>query len=459
MASPSLLDSAALNQFASSISAHMQRYGYQKFDTPIIQPSDIFLTRAGDQIADTLFTFNQNGRQYALRPEFTASATWMYTEQLQAVASTIPAPIARWQFGGWIFADELSHKAAQQYSIGAELYGFPGAVADAEIIHLASSGLTAYGLPRHRIKIGNVRLMRVLLGGFDLDPRLQRFLLNHVADIANPERGKDYVLSLLDQLMIMASVDETTDDGEMHEGQTQRMYALLLNATQRGTTMGGRTQQDIVRRLMQKQRRAADHAQVVAALDFLEQWSAINAAPDAAFALMETFTREDEAAKYLLEKWQDMIEALTLFGTSHAEVVIRPALSRNWDYYSGMVFELHSSNGIHLGGGGRYDELAQLFGAPRPVSAVGFAYYADAVLQAATNPPQQEKRPFYIVITQDNRDHAIRWSQALQQLGIATALLPAETPGAAEIVGNALRYNGQLYQIADIDALREQLVR
>ncbi len=47
-----------------------------------------------------------------------------------------------------------------------------------------------------------------------------------------------------------------------------------------------------------------------------------------------------------------------------------------FDYYTGMVFEVHApGSGLALGGGGRYDSLLERFGCPRP--AVGFSFSLD----------------------------------------------------------------------------------
>jgi histidyl-tRNA synthetase len=56
-------------------------------------------------------------------------------------------------------------------------------------------------------------------------------------------------------------------------------------------------------------------------------------------------------------------------------VVFDPALTRGFDYYTGMVFEIYDTNPANpraLFGGGRYDGLVALFGGD-PIPAVGFA--------------------------------------------------------------------------------------
>ncbi len=43
-------------------------YGYEKIETPIIQPADLFLTKAGDQIIHRLFTFERHGAPACAAP-------------------------------------------------------------------------------------------------------------------------------------------------------------------------------------------------------------------------------------------------------------------------------------------------------------------------------------------------------------------------------------------------------
>jgi ATP phosphoribosyltransferase regulatory subunit len=56
---------------------------------------------------------------------------------------------------------------------------------------------------------------------------------------------------------------------------------------------------------------------------------------------------------------------------------------RSMEYYTGFVFELRDATGTtELAGGGRYDNLLELLGAPRPVTAVGCALHTERLLVA-----------------------------------------------------------------------------
>lgn len=66
------------------------------------------------------------------------------------------------------------------------------------------------------------------------------------------------------------------------------------------------------------------------------------------------------------------VEALKVRGIENA--VFDPTLTRGFDYYTGMVFEVFDTNPANprsLFGGGRYDGLVALFGG-EPIAAVGF---------------------------------------------------------------------------------------
>ncbi len=413
-----------VNLLASRLDQFMVRYGYEKIETPIIQPAELFLTKAGDQIIHRLFTFERLGRQLALRPEFTALAAHLYATQF----ATDSLPVVRWQFGGPVFEDTAGEY--QRFSIGAELIGLGGAAAEAEIIALASNGAADHGLERWSLVIGHAQLMRLLLERFRLDNRTERFLLHQLP--ALKQSGKAYILDQLDKLLLGKGAQEEISIENVSELSTQQMLDVLLDATQHGATMGGRTRHDIVRRLLQKRQRASERAQAVAALDFLEAWSAISASPDAAFELIESMIAPDDSeARRVLNEWRSVIILLDAYGIPASRIQIQPALARNWDYYTGIVFELWSNDGHHIGGGGRYDELAQLVGGQRNVPAVGFAYYVDQLLASLPDMQPEASISITICASKDSFPIAIQWAQRLRSRE-RTVVLREENMESAE---------------------------
>ena len=417
-------ESQRASRLMSALHDILALYGYHVLETPIIEAADLFLTKAGDQLINKLFTFERHGRQLALRPEFTASAAHHYAQQTAD-------SVARWQFGGLVFEDAPDdiQQNYQRLSIGAELMGMPGAAADAEILSLAVQGIASQGVTNWRLMIGHVGLMRLLLNHFQLDNRTQRFLLNHLPSLKT--EGKAQVLHQLDHALLGIHSDPGVTIGSDADNvtvlNTQQMLNVLLEATERGMTMGGRTRHDITRRLLQKRQRTADRQQIVAALDFLENWGEIGGSVNETFDAVERFiAADDKNTQDVLAEWRRTIEILEACEIPLDRVTIQPDLARSWDYYTGMVFELRTEGVIHLGGGGRYDELVSLIGGKQRVPAVGFAYYVDQLLAALPASDNGDLLTISIPIDEANEKSASQWAHHLRIHHVVAQLLPRD---------------------------------
>jgi histidyl-tRNA synthetase len=82
-----------------------------------------------------------------------------------------------------------------------------------------------------------------------------------------------------------------------------------------------------------------------------------------------------------MESASQINEVLELLEGTGMEKFVRVDLNlaRGLEYYTGMVFELVSGKGPSIGGGGRYDRLAGLYGAGE-VPAAGFSFGIDRIL-------------------------------------------------------------------------------
>jgi histidyl-tRNA synthetase len=413
-----------INRLVSRLRQHMSRFGYESVDLPIIEDANLFLIKAGDQVIKQLFTFERQGKHLALRPEFTAAAAYHY------VTSDTAGSAARWQFSGPVFVDDPNDFSGnpQRLSIGAELIGMKGAAAEAEIIAMAVQGLTMHDVTDWHLTIGHAGLIRQNLARFGLDARTQRFLLHQFTS------SKSDVLKQFDNLF------------------TSTVEALPLSVASGETqAMGGRTREEIIQRLNQKRRRTAEREQVVAALESLEQWNLIQGKPDIALpALKPIIAKEDRLSAAILKEWCAVMDLLAAYDVPQAHITIQPALARNWEYYTGIVFELQA-NGFHVGGGGRYDELARVIGGKRDVPAVGFAYYADQLLFALL-PSLDEDQQLAVTLTFDDGSalSAAGWSHLLHQESINVRMLPSDSfPLQGKLLAvesdSTLRFNGKTF--------------
>lgn len=81
-----------------------------------------------------------------------------------------------------------------------------------------------------------------------------------------------------------------------------------------------------------------------------------------------------------LKSLQTLLDAILARGVEREWISRTSTIVRGLAYYTGMVFEVHEAGGKEraIAGGGRYDNLVELFGGP-PTPAVGFAM-GDVVL-------------------------------------------------------------------------------
>lgn len=95
--------------------------------------------------------------------------------------------------------------------------------------------------------------------------------------------------------------------------------------------------------------------------------------PEAFAAASSTITQKDPLTLIDPKPMETLVAALNARDVGN--VVFDAGITRGFDYYTGMVFEVYDTNPANpraLFGGGRYDGLVALFGG-EPIPAVGFA--------------------------------------------------------------------------------------
>jgi histidyl-tRNA synthetase len=242
---------------------------------------------------------------------------------------------------------------------------------------MAVEGVQTIGVTEWRLIMGNVALQWHLLACFGLDRRIIRWLLSHRDELA--QHGKESLLKAIEETFAISS--EAVPSSEETPASTQRMLDVLLDSTQYGTTMGGRTREEIALRMLRKHQRAVARPQIESALDFLLDWMHIEGPFEQVFSKIETWIEaSDLNGQMLLNQWRETVQRLIAADIDATRIVLKPNLARNWEYYTGLVFVLENKQSQAIAGGGRYDELTRLLGGEQSTPAVGFAYYADTLL-------------------------------------------------------------------------------
>ncbi len=145
---------------------------------------------------------------------------------------------------------------------------------------------------------------------------------------------------------------------------------------------------------------------------------------EGALARARAFATAEESRR-ALDALED-VAALARRYDSGVRVEVDLAQIRDFDYYTGVVFEAHAPrSGVPLLGGGRYDALIERFGHGAP--ATGFAIGIDHVLDAQ-EPSSAETPPIVVVFAQDGYANAVRAATRLRDAGLAAVTAAAGDP-------------------------------
>ncbi len=200
------------------------------------------------------------------------------------------------------------------WQAGYELVGSDSPLADAELISMLVDFMIKSGFKSYKLKIGHMGIIRGILSGLN-------------------ETLQDDVASLIDR------------------NRVEEAYNLL------------------------KENKVDENK-----INALRQLSEIKGAPekelfDKARNILKNFS---EATKNL-ENLETIIEYVIGLGVNKKNIFMDLGFARGLAYYTGVIFEIYVPGfDLALGGGGRYDNLIQLFGG-EPTPSSGFAIGLDRV--------------------------------------------------------------------------------
>ena len=125
-------------------------------------------------------------------------------------------------------------------------------------------------------------------------------------------------------------------------------------------------------------------------------------------------------SRQVLRDLEDLSAMLAAYGVGDA-VRVDLSIIRDFEYYTGIVFEGHTSAlGFPLLGGGRYDRLLEGFGAPSP--ATGFAIRVDRVLAASGAGESRWAPDVAVGFGEGDRAEAVRLATMLRERDLSVTV-------------------------------------
>lgn len=172
-------DHARLLGLESSMLRRFSLAGYDRLNTPVLEPVELHERKSGAGIVGKLFELN--GR-LCLRPELTAGIVRAYT-----AAEPMPPLPWRVSHAGPAFRKESPSRAdrlREFRQVGIERLGDSGVFADAEVISLAWSSVEGVGVEGATLRLGHVGLTLEMLGRSGLPPAAQAALVEMLSEAA-----------------------------------------------------------------------------------------------------------------------------------------------------------------------------------------------------------------------------------------------------------------------------------
>ncbi|MBE7940246.1 MULTISPECIES: histidine--tRNA ligase [Ramlibacter] len=153
-------DSARWEWLEDKVRSLMGRFAFRNIRTPIVEPTQLFVRGTGettDIVEKEMYSFEDrlNGEQLTLRPENTPGVVRAAIEH----NLTYDGGKRLW-YTGPMFRHERPQRGRyrQFYQLGAEILGFPGPEADAELMVLAHTLLAELGLRNVRVEMNSLGL-------------------------------------------------------------------------------------------------------------------------------------------------------------------------------------------------------------------------------------------------------------------------------------------------------------
>lgn len=241
-------DKRAQNYIFTTWKKVAERYGYEEYGAPMLEPLDVFTAKSGQELAnEQAYSFtDRGGRTVAIRPEMTPTISRMVAARRQELG--YPARL-------YSIANFMRYERPQRgrerefWQFNVDLFGAQGALADAEIIGLAYESVKAFGASDNMfvIKINSRTLINRMMNSYlELDA-VQSHLMMKLFDRKNKIAAEEFTRQAIEifgeerastglpriaKLVTVKSVDDLPQELRDYEEiqEVRELFDLLKSA-------------------------------------------------------------------------------------------------------------------------------------------------------------------------------------------------------------------------------------
>lgn len=144
-----------------------ERFGYEEYDAPILEPLEIYLAKTGEEIVnEQTYSFeDRGGRQVVIRPEMTPTVSRMVAAKRQELAYPL-----RWYSipNLWRYERPQRGRLREHWQLNVDIFGVAGITAEYEIISLVDAMFKEFGAnpETYEIRLNSRKLMDFALSDY-----------------------------------------------------------------------------------------------------------------------------------------------------------------------------------------------------------------------------------------------------------------------------------------------------
>lgn len=141
-----------------------ERYGYEEYDAPVLEPLDLYLAKTGEEIVNeqTYAFTDRGGRNVAIRPEMTPTVSRMVAAQRQELAYPL-----RWYSipNLWRYERPQRGRLREHWQLNVDIFGVDNVMAETELIQVADGILKEFGATHdmYSIRVNSRKLMDFIM--------------------------------------------------------------------------------------------------------------------------------------------------------------------------------------------------------------------------------------------------------------------------------------------------------
>lgn len=128
----------------SKLRTAVERFGYEEYDAPILEPFEIYAAKTGDEIVnEQTYSFDdRGGRKVVIRPEMTPTVSRMVAGRRQQL--TYPL---RWYSipNLWRYERPQRGRYREHWQLNVDIFGVPGIEAEYEMIKICDAIFRGFG--------------------------------------------------------------------------------------------------------------------------------------------------------------------------------------------------------------------------------------------------------------------------------------------------------------------------